>query len=119
VGNAQQKPFQLFGNAYYVVLHGLGSILITSDQGDILINGALPESAPEITVCIKRLGFKPQDVQVILNTNADFDHTGGIAALQKITAAAVYKSPASKAVLKSSAERSRTIRNTPHWPHLH
>src|SRR5947209_8059692 len=46
--NAPQNPFRVYGNTYYVGTHGLGSILITSDRGDVLIDGGLQESAPEI-----------------------------------------------------------------------
>jgi len=101
--NAPQKPFKLFGNSYYVGPHGLGAILITSDQGHILIDGALPESAPEIASRITGLGFKLQDIKVILNSHAHFDHAGGIAALQKMTGAVVYASSPSAKVLETGA----------------
>ena len=46
--NAPQKPFKVFGNTYWVGTGGLGSVLITSDAGHVLIDGALPESVPQI-----------------------------------------------------------------------
>ena len=48
VWNEDQAPFQIYGNTYYVGTHGLSSVLVTSPQGHILIDGALPESAPLI-----------------------------------------------------------------------
>ena len=56
--NRPQKPFRIFGNTYYVGPHGLSSILITSDAGHFLIDGALPESAPVIAANIRTLGFR-------------------------------------------------------------
>ena len=98
--NAPQKPFKVFGNTYWVGTHGLGSILITSPQGHVLIDGALPESAPAIIASIRALGFRAEDVKLILNTHAHFDHAGGIAELQRATGAEVAASPWSAVVLE-------------------
>jgi metallo-beta-lactamase class B len=88
-----QKPFRLYGNAWYVGTHGLASILITSDKGHVLIDGALPEAAKEIAANVKALGFRVEDIKVILNSHAHFDHAGGIAELQRLSGAKVWASP--------------------------
>ena len=44
--NTPVEPFKVFGNTYYVGTAGLSSILIASKQGLILLDGALPQSAP-------------------------------------------------------------------------
>src|SRR5688572_11361519 len=44
--NLPQKPFKVYGNTYWVGTRGLGAVLVTSDRGHILIDGALPESVP-------------------------------------------------------------------------
>jgi metallo-beta-lactamase class B len=99
--NVEQPPFKLFGNSYYVGTHGLASLLITGDQGHILIDGDLPESVPAIRRHIEQLGFKLKDIKLIVNSHAHFDHAGGIAELQKITGARVAASPWAKATLDS------------------
>jgi metallo-beta-lactamase class B len=99
--NAPQKPFKVFGNTYYVGPHGLSSILITSDQGHVLIDGALPESAAQIATNIAALGFRIQDVKLILNSHVHFDHAGGIAKLQSESGARVAASASSAKVLES------------------
>ena len=104
--NAPQTPFRVFGNTYWVGTHGLGSILITSPQGHVLIDGGLPESASHILASIRALGFRPEDVKLILNSHAHFDHAGGIAELQRATAARVAASPWSAAVLEKGASDS-------------
>jgi metallo-beta-lactamase class B len=98
--NQPQKPFRVFGNTYYVGPHGLSSILITSPTGHILIDGALPESARQIAASIQSLGFRIQDVKIILNTHVHFDHAGGIAALQRMSGARVIASEWSADVMK-------------------
>ena len=101
VWNAPQRPFRIYGNTYYVGPHGLSSILIVSDQGDVLIDGALPESAQLIAANIQKLGFKIQDVKLIVNSHVHFDHAGGIAELQRLSGASVVASPWSATVLTS------------------
>lgn len=99
--NRPQQPFRIYGNTFYVGPHGLSSILITSPQGHILIDGGLPESAPLIAEHIRALGFRPQDIKLILSTHAHFDHAGGIAQLQRLTGAQVLASPWSAAAFRA------------------
>ena len=98
--NAPQDPFQIHHNTYYVGTRGLSSVLITSPEGHILIDAALPNSAPIIMENIRALEFDPADIQLILNSHVHFDHSGGIAAIQQATKARVAASPASAPVLE-------------------
>lgn len=105
--NQEQAPFRVFGNTYYVGVRGLSAILITSPAGHVLIDGALPQSAPLIVQHVKQLGFKIEDVKLILNSHVHYDHAGGIAELQKITGAKVVASDIAAKVLRTGkAERS-------------
>jgi metallo-beta-lactamase class B len=99
--NRPQNPFPIFGNTYYVGTHGLSSILITSDTGHVLIDGALPESVKQIAENIQALGFRLADVKVIVNSHVHFDHAGGIAELQRRSAARVEASEWSAKVLSN------------------
>jgi hypothetical protein len=69
--------------------NGLSAILVTSPQGHILIDGALPESAPQIIANIRSLGFLVEDVRLIVNSHVHYDHAGGIAELQRASGARV------------------------------
>lgn len=99
--NRPQTPFRIFGNTYYVGPHGLSSILITSEAGNILIDGALAQSAAQIAANIHSLGFRIEDVKIIVNSHVHFDHAGGIAELQRLSGARVYASPWSAAVMRT------------------
>jgi len=98
--NAPQAPARIHGNTYYVGTRGLAALLITSPQGHVLIDGALPNSAPLILENIRALGFRVEDVKLILNSHAHFDHSGGIAALQRASGARVAASVPSAPVLE-------------------
>ena len=97
--NAPHEPFRIFGNTYYVGVAGLSAVLITSDAGLILLDGALPQSAALIDANIRALGFKTEDIRLILNSHAHFDHGGGIAALQRASGAtAAASAPGARAL---------------------
>jgi metallo-beta-lactamase class B len=57
----------------------LSSILVTSRTGHVLMDGALPESVPQIVANIRSLGFRIQDVKLIVNSHVHIDHARGIA----------------------------------------
>lgn len=97
--NAPQQPFRIFGNTYYVGTHELSAILVASDHGLVLIDGALAESAPQIAAHIRTLGYRPEDIRLILNSHVHYDHAAGIAWLQRLSGARVAASPWSAAVL--------------------
>lgn len=100
IWNAPQSPFRVYGDTYWVGPHGLGSVLVTSPEGHVLIDGALPESAHEIVARIRTLGFRVEDVKLILNSHVHYDHAGGIAAIQRASGAVVAASPRSAPVLE-------------------
>ena len=109
--NTPQQPFQIHHDTYYVGTRGLSAILITSAEGHVLIDGALPNSAPVILDNIRSLGFDPAEIRLILNSHAHFDHAGGIAAIQQASGARVAASPASASVL----ERGRSGPDDPQY----
>ena len=98
--NVPQAPFRIYGNTYYVGTHELSSILIASDQGLVVIDGDLAEAAPQIEGNIRALGFRPEDIKLILNSHNHFDHAAGIAPLQRFSGARVAASPQSAEVLR-------------------
>jgi metallo-beta-lactamase class B len=99
--NAAQEPFRIFGNTYYVGVAGLSSVLITSDKGLILLDGGLPQSAPLIDASIRKLGFRTEEVRLIVNSHAHYDHCGGIAALQRVSGAVVAASASGARAIES------------------
>ena len=99
--NQPHKPFRIYGNTWYVGTQGLSSILITSDYGHVLIDGGLPESAPLIRANIEALGFRITDVKAIVNSHPHFDHAGGIAELQRLSAAQVFALRPAEPVLRT------------------
>jgi metallo-beta-lactamase class B len=96
----KQQPFRVFGNTYYVGTRALSSILITSRAGHILIDGTVPEAVPQLVANIRALGFRVEDVRLLLNSHDHFDHAGGLAALQRLSGAPVAALEPSARVLR-------------------
>jgi metallo-beta-lactamase class B len=101
--NKPHAAFRIYGNTYYVGTGGLSSVLITSSTGHVLIDGALPESASRIVANIRSLGFRIEDVKLIVNSHVHFDHAGGIAELQRLSGARVAASQWTADVMKTGA----------------
>lgn len=85
--NQPVDPFHIIGNIYYVGASDIGSYLIVTPAGDILLDGGFVETAPMIEANIKKLGFKLTDVKYILSSHEHLDHAGGISELRRATGA--------------------------------
>ena len=81
------KPFRIAGNLYYVGTRDLACYLITTTQGNILINTGLAASAAQIKSNIEALGFKLTDTKILLTSQAHYDHVGAMADIKKMTGA--------------------------------
>ena len=91
--NAPVAPFRIADNLYYVGTADLASYLIVDPAGMILLDGGLPQSAPLILDSIRQLGFDPKRVRYLINSQAHYDHAGGLAALKAATGATLLASP--------------------------
>ncbi|WP_158989705.1 subclass B3 metallo-beta-lactamase [Mucilaginibacter sp. L196] len=83
------QPFRIAGNLYYVGTYDLACYLITTPNGNILINTGAQDSGPMIRAHIEALGFKFSDIKILLATHAHFDHVGAMADIQKMTGARI------------------------------
>jgi metallo-beta-lactamase class B len=85
--NRPVAPFRIIGNIYYVGASDITSYLIVTPAGDILLDGGLSTTAPQIEKNVQTLGFKLSDVKILLNSHAHLDHAGGLAELKRKTGA--------------------------------
>src|ERR1700694_1103331 len=94
-------PFRIAGNLYYVGSEDLAAYLITTPQGDILINSNLDSSPAQIKQSVETLGFKFSNVKILLISHAHYDHCAGSAQVKKMTGAKYYVMDADVPVVKS------------------
>jgi metallo-beta-lactamase class B len=82
-------PHKIIGNLYYVGTRSLGSFLITTPQGHILINSDYERNVPTVRASIEQLGFRYTDVKILLGSHAHADHMEGDALVKQLTGATV------------------------------
>lgn len=98
--NEPAPPATIFANVHYVGTCGITVLLITSDDGHILIDGATEKAAPQIISNIEELGFDPSDVRIVLSSHEHIDHAGGIAEIQRRTGAQLFARQEAKGALE-------------------
>src|SRR5439155_22073782 len=80
-------PFGIIGNIYWVGSYDLSTYLITTQQGHILINTGVGDTAKQIKTSVEQLGFKLADTKILAATHGHFDHVAGLAELKRRTGA--------------------------------
>lgn len=108
--NRPVEPFQVIGNVYYVGAEGVSAFLIRTGDGLILLDGALPETAPRIAKNIAALGFDIRDVNVLINSHAHFDHGGGLAELKRLSGASLAVSALDAPALEAGDPNMPAVR---------
>ena len=86
------KPFpahKVIGNVYFVGTELLGSFLITTPEGHILINSDFETTVPGIRASVEELGFRFTDIKILLGSHAHGDHMQADAMVKELTAARV------------------------------
>jgi metallo-beta-lactamase class B len=87
--NSAFPPHRVIGNVYYVGTQDYASFLITSPQGHILINPDFDDSVPTIQKSVEQLGFKFQDIRILLISHAHGDHCAGLSRAKELSGAQV------------------------------
>jgi metallo-beta-lactamase class B len=80
-------PLRIVGNLYYVGTYDLACYLIVTPEGNILINTGINDSAAPIRSSIEALGFRFQDIKLLLATHGHWDHVGAMAEIKRLTGA--------------------------------
>ena len=102
------KPFHIIGNIYYVGPIDAGgkgtqdsvSYLITTPQGHILLDSVYEETVPVIRENIQKMGFRYQDVKIMINSHAHTDHMAGHKLMKELTGAQVVISEGDAGVVQ-------------------
>jgi metallo-beta-lactamase class B len=97
-------PMKVGGPLYFVGTKGLSVWLITTSEGLILMNTGMPGSGPMIEASIRKLGFKPEDIKIMLAGHAHIDHVGGHAYMKKLTHAQVVMLDSAVDLLESGGK---------------
>ena len=97
------RPFpghRVIANLYAVGTYDLAVFLITDDEGHILINTGLEDSTELIRDNIESLGFRLEDIAILLTMQAHWDHTAAMAEIREIAGAEVWATAGDARVLE-------------------
>ena len=97
------RPFpghRIIANLYAVGTYDLGVFLITGAEGHILINTGLEDSTSLIRENIESLGFRLEDVEILLTMQAHWDHTAAMAEIRELADAEVWATAGDARVLE-------------------
>ncbi len=97
------RPFpshRVIANLYAVGTYDLGVFLITDEEGHILINTGLEDSTSLIRENVESLGFRLEDVEILLTMQAHWDHTAAMAEISEVAGAEVWATAGDARVLE-------------------
>ena len=90
--NEPVKPHRVIGNVYYVGAKEVSSFLIVTPKGHILLDSGFNETVPHIQKNVAQLGYRFEDIKILINSHAHYDHAGGFASLKQLTKATLVAS---------------------------
>ncbi|MGA7235699.1 MAG: subclass B3 metallo-beta-lactamase [Bryobacteraceae bacterium] len=97
-------PHKIAGNLYYVGTEDLACFLFVTPAGDILVNTGLADSTPLMRESFRKLGFRLEDVKILLTMQAHYDHVAAMNEIRKITGAKVYITEPDSPVLEDGGK---------------
>jgi metallo-beta-lactamase class B len=106
-------PFHIADNLYYVGSKGLANYLVTTPQGNILINSDLEANVPMIEASIAKLGFSFKETKILLISHAHWDHDAGSAMIKEMTGATYMVMKADVGVVESGGKTDFEYGNSP------
>jgi metallo-beta-lactamase class B len=106
-------PFRIVGNLYYVGSYDLATYLITTPQGNILINTGVDDTAKQIKARVEQLGFKLSDTKILTATHGHFDHVAGMAELKRMTGARLIVAEQDKELFETGGRADFRFGDTP------
>ena len=84
------RPFRIYGNLWFVGNKDVGSHLLDTEEGLILIDTTYPQTRAQMIQSIWEAGFNPRDIRYILHTHGHFDHFGATDFLVTLSGAKTF-----------------------------
>jgi metallo-beta-lactamase class B len=102
--NRPLAPYRIIGNVHYVGTTEIAQYLITTPEGHILLDSGFESSVPRLAANVRALGFRFEDVKILLASHAHIDHVQGHALVRRMTGASVMVSAADAPVIASGGK---------------
>ena len=92
-------PVRIAANTWHIGTANLSAILVKTPAGAVLIDGGMPQAADMLLQHMADLGVAPDDLELILLSQAHADHVGPFAELRRRTGARIATNAESAVLL--------------------
>ncbi|HET6146050.1 MAG TPA: subclass B3 metallo-beta-lactamase [Polyangia bacterium] len=99
--NGSFPAFRIAGNLHYVGTDHMALFLLTTPAGHILLDSGFETNVPALRRSVESLGFRFQDIKILLASHAHIDHVQGHSLVRRLTGARVLASAADAPVIAS------------------
>ena len=89
IADKEFPAHKVIGNIYFVGSDTHSSFLVTTPQGHVLVNTMYERTVPWIRKSVESLGFRFDDIKIVLGSHAHVDHMEGDALVKAMTGATV------------------------------
>ncbi|WP_342380557.1 subclass B3 metallo-beta-lactamase [Myxococcus stipitatus] len=93
------EPLRIADRTWQIGTQELTALLVETQEGLVLLDGGMPQMAEHLLANLKRRGFAPKDLRLMLSSHAHTDHAGPFAELKRRTGARVVASAESAVLL--------------------
>jgi metallo-beta-lactamase class B len=102
--NEPVGPFKVAGNIYYVGTNRMAIFLLATRQGLILLDTGFESKVPQLRRNVETLGFRFEDIKIVLASHAHIDHVQGHAVVRRMTQARTFASAADAPVIETGGK---------------
>ena len=114
--NEPFEPFRIAGNIHYVGTNIMAIFLLTTPEGHILIDSGFDANVPQLRKNVEALGFRFQDIKILVASHAHIDHVQGHAQVRALTGARVVVSEADAPTVTTGGQHEWAYGELFAWP---
>jgi metallo-beta-lactamase class B len=109
-------PFRIAGNIHYVGTNRMALFLVTTPAGHILVDSGFEAGVPALKKNVEALGFRFEDIKILLFSHAHIDHVQGHALVRQMTGARVVVSAADAPTVRTGGKQEWAYGDMFSWP---
>jgi metallo-beta-lactamase class B len=109
-------PFRVAGNIHYVGTNRMALFLLTTPEGHILVDSGFEAGVPQLKKNVEALGFRFEDIKILLFSHAHVDHVQAHALVRQLTGAQVVVSAADAPTVKTGGKEEWAYGDMFSWP---
>jgi metallo-beta-lactamase class B len=109
------EPFKVAGNIYYVGTNRMAIFLIATPAGLILMDSGFESNVPQLRRNVETLGFRFQDIKILLASHGHIDHVQGHEVVRRLTGAKVLASAEDAPVIATGGKGDWAYGNAYKW----